>query len=194
MAGTNHDVADATPARRGALSALLARIPLSVRAVVYYVIFFVAFILILVPWLAHLLGARFLPATWQIEIGWGRGVGWLIFAIFYVAYTLSSLVLMRRGRGAYVEFDPPKELVATGPFRWCRNPIAACVLGMILGEALAFCSTGIFLLFLVGLPLAHLQVVLLEEPRLEKRFGQTYIDYRARVPRWIPRPPREQSS
>jgi protein-S-isoprenylcysteine O-methyltransferase Ste14 len=165
----------------------LERIPLSVRGVVYYV-FFLAFILILVPMLAHWLGRRFLP--WLVEIGWGRAAGWVVFAACYVTYTLASLVLMRRGRGGYVEFDPPKEFVATGPFRWCRNPIAACVLGMVFGEALAFSSTGIFLLFVIGLALAQMQVVLLEEPLLEKRFGQTYRDYRARVPRWIPRPPR----
>jgi protein-S-isoprenylcysteine O-methyltransferase Ste14 len=191
MTGPEHDVADARSATRGPLRGLLDRIPLPVRTVFYYV-FFLAFILIFVPWLAHVLGKRFVP--WQFEIGWGRVLGWVVFGISYLIYTGASLVLMRRGRGAYVEFDPPKEFVATGPFRWCRNPIAACVLGMILGEALAFSSMGILLLFLVGLPLAHLQVVLLEEPLLEKRFGQTYRDYRARVPRWIPRPPRGEAA
>ncbi len=191
MTGEKHDVADARPAARGPLPRLLERIPLPVRTLFYYA-FFLAFILILVPWLAHTLGKRFVP--WQVEVGWGRVVGWVIFGVSYVVYTGASWVLMRRGRGAYVEFDPPKEFVVTGPFRWCRNPIAACVLGMILGEALAFSSVGILLLFLAGWPLAHLQVVLLEEPLLEKRFGQTYRDYRARVPRWIPRPPRGETT
>jgi protein-S-isoprenylcysteine O-methyltransferase Ste14 len=80
--------------------------------------------------------------------------------------------------------------VATGPFQWCRNPIAGSVVGMVLGEALALSSVGILLLFVVAIPLAHMQVVLLEEPLLEKRFGSAYNDYRARVPRWLPRPPR----
>ena len=191
MTGIKRDVADARSAMRGTLRRLLERIPLPVRTGFYYV-FFLAFILILVPGLAHALGKRFVP--WQVEIGWGRVAGWMVLAVSYLIYTGASLVLMRRGRGAYVEFDPPKEFVATGPFRWCRNPIAACVLGMILGEALTFSSVGILLLFLVGLPLAHLQVVLLEEPLLEKRFGQEFRDYRARVPRWIPRPPRGESA
>jgi protein-S-isoprenylcysteine O-methyltransferase Ste14 len=191
MTGTKRDAVDARCTTPGALRRLRERIPLPVRTAFYYV-FFLGFILILMPWLAHTLGKRFVP--WSIEIGWGRVVGWVVFGVSYVIYTGASLVLTRRGRGAYVEFDPPKEFVATGPYRWCRNPIAACVLGMILGEAAAFSSVGIFALFLVGLPLAHLQVVLLEEPLLEKRFGQTYRDYRARVPRWIPRPPREDSA
>ena len=37
------------------------------------------------------------------------------------------------------------------------------------------------------LALAHLFVLLYEEPTLERRFGASYDDYRRRVPRWIPR-------
>jgi protein-S-isoprenylcysteine O-methyltransferase Ste14 len=31
--------------------------------------------------------------------------------------------------------------------------------------------------------------LLSEEPALERRFGESYREYRARVPRWIPRRP-----
>jgi protein-S-isoprenylcysteine O-methyltransferase Ste14 len=189
MPATNHNVADATRTTHSASSPLLERIPLALRAAAYYGALHV-FVLLLLAWLAHVLAARYVP--WRIDIGWGRTVGWVVFGICWLSYTFTSVLLIRRGRGGYIEFDPPKQFVATGPFGWCRNPIVVSVLGMILGEALAFSSTGIFLLFLVGLPLAHLQVVLLEEPRLEKRFGQAYIDYRRRVPRWIPRPPRRR--
>lgn len=191
MFGAKREVADADHAADDGRSPPLERVPLLLRAVVYYLTF-LAFVLILLPFLAYLLAARFVP--WQVEIGWGRAAGAAIFAVCWATYTFSSLVLMRRGRGAYVEFDPPTEFVATGPFRWCRNPIAACLLGMLLGEALAFSSVGIFLLLLIAIPLAQLQVVCLEEPLLKKRFGKTYLDYLARVPRWIPRPPREEPS
>ena len=114
MAGTKREVADARSATRAALSRVLRRVPLTVRAAVYY-LSFLAFILVLLPWLAHVLGRRFLP--WQLEIGWVRVVGWVVFGACYLLYTGSSLVLIRRGRGAYVEFDPPKDFVASGPFR-----------------------------------------------------------------------------
>jgi protein-S-isoprenylcysteine O-methyltransferase Ste14 len=61
---------------------------------------------------------------------------------------------------------------------------------MIGGLALAWSSIGVLLLFLLAMPLAHAQVVLLEEPLLRKRFGEAYVDYCRRVPRWIPRPPK----
>ncbi len=184
--------ADSRPGGGPNTHPLLERIPLAVRRVACYLAC-ILFIIALLPYLADRAGRALLPASWHFEIGWWRIVGAVVFLTCLVLYTTSSITLMRHGRGAYIEFDPPKEFVAIGPFRWCRNPIAACVVGMVAGEAIAFSSTGIALFFLLGLPLAQAQVVLLEEPLLEKRFGQTYRDYRARVPRWIPRPPRKES-
>jgi protein-S-isoprenylcysteine O-methyltransferase Ste14 len=191
MSGSNHDLANADRPLPGVLSPWLARIPRVVRAAACYLMAHV-FVLFLLPWSAYVLAERFLP--WQIDIGWGRVAGWILLGACWLGYTISSVILVRRGEGAYIEFDPPAKFVASGPFRWCRNPIAGCILGMILGEALAFSSTGIFLLWLlVALPLAHLQVVVLEEPRLKKRFGHPYLDYLERVPRWLPRPPRREA-
>ena len=36
----------------------------------------------------------------------------------------------------------------------------------------------------------HLFVIGYEEPTLRRRFGETYVEYRRTVPRWIPRPAR----
>lgn len=188
MLHADHQLPKQRPPVRALRRPLLGRVPLAARAGMYYLAF-LALALVLLPSLAHRL-ALMLPG-WQVELGPGRAVGWVVFGCCYVGYTFAACVLIRRGRGAHVEFDPPKQFVATGPFRWCRNPLAICLLGMLFGEALAFSSLGILLLALVGLPLAHLQVTLLEEPLLKKRFGQAYLDYLLRVPRWIPRPPRK---
>jgi protein-S-isoprenylcysteine O-methyltransferase Ste14 len=177
-----------SPSGAGVPPTPLDRIPLLFRMVVYFAVF-LAFVLLLLPYVAlqvdRWLGALVFQLPLAIRI-----VGWALFALCFATYAASSYHLSTRGRGAYVEFDPPKQFVASGPFRWCRNPIAACVLGMLLGEAIGLSSIGVLLLFLIGLPIAHAQVVLLEEPLLLKRFGQPYADYLKTVPRWIPRPPR----
>ncbi len=150
---------------------------------------FLAAVLIGVPWLAYRVDVAW-PA-WHFDFGPVRWLGLPIAAGCLAVYLWSSYLLSRHGRGAYVEFDPPKQFVAVGPFRWVRNPIAGSLVGVIAGEALLCSSTGILLLFLLSLPLAHAQVVLLEEPLLTKRFGDAYRDYLRRVPRWLPHPPRE---
>jgi protein-S-isoprenylcysteine O-methyltransferase Ste14 len=164
---------------------LLDRIPLATRMVVYFLAF-LAFVLLALPYAAMQVDRLFAPIAFDLPLPL-RIIGWCISALCLVLYAASSYHLATRGRGAYVEFDPPKQFVASGPFRRSRNPIAACVLGMLLGEAVGLSSIGVLLLFLVGLPIAQAQVVLLEEPLLLKRFGQPYADYLKSVPRWIPR-------
>ena len=159
MPGTSQDAADASRADGGTPQWGLRRIPLVVRMTVYS-LFFLTAVLVVVPWLFHTGAEWLLPQPF--EIGWIlRGVGVALIVIGFVLYVCSSYWLTRRGRGAYVEFDPPAEFVATGPYRWVRNPIAGSLVITVLGEALAFSSPGIFLLFLLAMPLAHAQVCLL---------------------------------
>jgi protein-S-isoprenylcysteine O-methyltransferase Ste14 len=149
-----------------------------------YGVGFLLAVLVGLPSAFYQIDVRF-PAV-HVESGWFRLVGVVLFAVCFAVYLGSSYVLSRHGKGAYVEFDPPEQLVVVGPFRCVRNPVAACLVGMTLGEAIALSSTGVFLMFCVLAVLAHLQVVRMEEPLLRKRFGRAYDDYCARVPRWFP--------
>lgn len=165
---------------------VLQSIPLSVRMPVYAVAF-LSVTLGLVPWLAHRIDIH-APHV-HVEIGAVRLLGSVVFVACLSLYLICSYVLTTRGRGPFVEFDPPVELVVDGPYRFCRNPVVACLLATILGLAVACSSTGILLYFLIMMLLAHHQVSRLEEQHLRKRFGQAYEDYCSRVPRWIPRRP-----
>ena len=81
--------------------------------------------------------------------------------------------------------EPTRALVTTGIHGWTRNPI---YLGMFLvygGIGIAVRSPSILIL---TLPLAiaiRYGVVAREEAYLERRFGDTYRDYKARVRRWV---------
>jgi protein-S-isoprenylcysteine O-methyltransferase Ste14 len=92
------------------------------------------------------------------------------------------------GSGTPAPFDPPRRLVVRGPYRLTRNP-------MYLGAALALSGAALFyqsmrLLGYAGLFLfvAHLFVVLYEEPTLRRTFGGDYDTYSRRVGRWWPKP------
>jgi protein-S-isoprenylcysteine O-methyltransferase Ste14 len=81
--------------------------------------------------------------------------------------------------------EPTRVLVTTGIHGWTRNPI---YLGMFLiygGIGVAAPSPWTLIL---TLPLAitiHYGVVAREEAYLERRFGDAYRDYKARVRRWL---------
>lgn len=180
--------AQAAPSRK-ALNRLLDRIPLAPR-IVFYALFFLAMLLVVLPMGAHAL-VNWLAPSWQVELPlWARIAGGIYLGVMFVIYILSSHLLTSRGKGGYVEFDPPSEFVATGPYRWCRNPVAGSAVAMLLGLSVACSSVGVLLLFVVAIIFAHCQVVFLEEPLLKKRFGASYEAYLRRVPRWCPRPPK----
>jgi protein-S-isoprenylcysteine O-methyltransferase Ste14 len=159
-------------------------IPLVIRMAVY-TISFLGLMLVGLPWAFYQIDV-FFPAL-HVELGWLRYLGAAMFALFLSLYLASSFILTGRGKGAFVEFDPPTELVISGPYRYVRNPVAACLLATVLGEAIALSSTGVLLFFAICLFMAHQQVIRVEEPLLLQRYGQAYRDYCAEVPRWIPR-------
>jgi protein-S-isoprenylcysteine O-methyltransferase Ste14 len=168
------------------LATRIARIPLVPR-MVFYTIFFLGMLFVVLPTINYHLIDRM--AGLHYDIGAFKWVGVVIFTVSTAVYLAIAFHLTNRGRGAFVEFDPPSQLVTTGPYRWVRNPISVCVLVMMFGQAIMLSSTAVALMFLMGFAVAQAQAVLLEEPLLEKRFGEQYLDYKARVSRWIPRPP-----
>jgi protein-S-isoprenylcysteine O-methyltransferase Ste14 len=118
-------------------------------------------------------------------------VGLFIFSVGLASYVFCSGWLIFFGRGPHVEFDPPKAFVATGPYRWVRNPVVISLLVTWAGQAVYFASIGLAVLVGLGMACGHYQATRIEEPRLRLRFGQTYEDYCKKVPRWLPRPPRD---
>ncbi len=95
-----------------------------------------------------------------------------------------------RGDGTPAPFDPPRRFVTSGPYRWVRNPMYLGALAILAGCGFAFRSPSVVVLAALAWVLAHGFAVLIEEPGLERRFGETYRVYRRATNRWIPRPPR----
>jgi protein-S-isoprenylcysteine O-methyltransferase Ste14 len=86
-------------------------------------------------------------------------------------------------------WDPPRQLVAVGPYRFVRNPIYLAAMLTVLGEAWLFAPAR--LLLYAGLAAVFFQLLVLgyKEPKLQARFGEQYQTYQRTVPRWIPRRP-----
>jgi protein-S-isoprenylcysteine O-methyltransferase Ste14 len=115
-------------------------------------------------------------------------VRWIIAgSLILIGVTLAAAGIRNflRARTPVPTNEPTRALVTTGIHGWTRNPI---YLGMFLlygGIGLAAGSASILLL---TLPLAiaiRYGVVAREEAYLERRFGDAYRDYRARVRRWL---------
>jgi len=97
------------------------------------------------------------------------------------------------GRGTPAPIDPPRALVARGPYRVVRNPMYVGVGTVLVGEAMLLLSETLAIYTLVVGILFHLFVVVIEEPLLRAKFGASYEEYCHLVPRWIPRLKRSES-
>jgi protein-S-isoprenylcysteine O-methyltransferase Ste14 len=77
------------------------------------------------------------------------------------------------------------QIVATGPYRYTRNPMYLGHLVFMLGLSLTFWSWFALILLAARAAWFH-QRILRDEQRLETRFGADYAAYRRQVKRWIP--------
>ena len=99
----------------------------------------------------------------------------------------TTWLFVHRGGGTPAPWDPPRKLVVAGPYRHVRNPMLTGVLLVLIAESLLFASWPLFGWVLAFFLINTAYFLTIEEPGLQRRFGEDYRRYKANVPRWIPR-------
>jgi protein-S-isoprenylcysteine O-methyltransferase Ste14 len=117
-----------------------------------------------------------LPGTVAIVVG-GALVLWC------------GALLSRCGLGTLKgeEWFMPQEFVATGPFRYVRNPMSLGAMVLFVGTALFHRSCLCLGVAAAMFGVFQFVIVCMEEPGLNKRFGDSYREYCRNVSRWVPR-------
>lgn len=82
-------------------------------------------------------------------------------------------------------FERTHTLVASGPYRFTRNPMYLGMVAMLLGAALALGTPGPWLAAAALAATLHFRFVRHEERALAASLGAPYEDYRRRVRRWL---------
>lgn len=124
---------------------------------------------------------------WDGAVWLSRGAGAMAFAAGFALFAWCVALFARVGRGTLAPWDPTRRLVAVGPYRHVRNPMISGVALMLAGEALLWRSGALALWLGTFFVINHTYLLLSEEPGLQARFGESYREYRANVPRWLPR-------
>jgi protein-S-isoprenylcysteine O-methyltransferase Ste14 len=151
-------------------------------------LFIVITVWLTVGWLAGYL--RPLDASLGLELpAWVETIGAAVLFVGAGGVLACGMMLSTCGIGTLrgKERLLPKDFLTSGPFKFVRNPMSLASVVLMVGIALWHRSTlalviaaGLFFIF-------HVFVVFVEEPGLEKRFGDSYREYQRQVPRWIPR-------
>ena len=142
---------------------------------------------VLVPlWLARREGLT--PALAGSAAGLAtQAAGLALLALGLALFVASLRRFATEGRGTLAPWDPPRELVVRGPYRYVRNPMISGVLLALVGEALVLRSRSHLLWACTFFAINAVYIPLLEEPDLAHRFGESYREYCRHVPRLLPR-------
>src|SRR5579872_902166 len=128
---------------------------------------------------------EFRPAFFGVDLTRILGVILIIAGVPGLVDSFARFAL--EGLGTPAPIAPPQKLVVTGLYRYVRNPIYIAVVAVILGQAILFGDSRLMTYGGLMWLAFHAFVLTYEEPVLAQKFGAQYEDFRANVPRWIPR-------
>ena len=121
-----------------------------------------------------------LPGTALMQ--WMAGGGLILIGVAIMAAGVRNF---SRATTPVRSNQPVRALVTAGIHGWSRNPIYVGMFLLYAGIGIAARSPWVLILGLPLLIILRYGVVAREEAYLERRFGDAYRDYKARVRRWL---------
>jgi protein-S-isoprenylcysteine O-methyltransferase Ste14 len=103
----------------------------------------------------------------------------------WLAFDGAAMVVFRRAGTSMVPMNPTTALVTSGPYRVTRNPMYVGMAFLYVALAFAFGVMWALVFLPVVIVMVDRLVIAREEPYLERKFGEVYRDYKARVRRWL---------
>lgn len=124
---------------------------------------------------------KLLPTSLNIIVS----VPILAIGLFLMIWSVLHFV---RVKGTPVPFNPPPKLVTTGPYAHVRNPMVTGVFVLLFGLGVLLRSISLVSIFTPLFILLNVwELKAVEERELERRLGKDYVEYKKRVPMFIPR-------
>lgn len=112
---------------------------------------------------------------------------WIGLGIAVVGIALGwKAIVQFTEAGTTVPLDEPTDaLVTNGLYAWSRNPIYVALTTAYSGLAIALTSGWALILLPFTLFFLQKTVIEREEELLAREFGDTYLEYKKKVPRWL---------
>ena len=111
-------------------------------------------------------------------------LGWLGI-VSGVAFAAWAMRTFRRAQTAIVPNRPARTVVASGPYRWSRNPMYVGLTAVYSGVALVRNAAWPLILLPMVLAALWFLVIRREERYLTHAFGDAYLRYQRTVRRWL---------
>lgn len=132
-------------------------------------------------WLLH----NYLPITQLISEPWNK-VG-IVLIVFAVSLDIWSLILFLKQKTTPNPMRPENtsEIVSNGLYKISRNPMYVGLLTILTGFAIWMGSLMPFIMLPLFFWIITEMQIKPEEKYLEDKFGDTYLDYKSKVRRWL---------
>ena len=135
------------------------------------------------PWAISLLGPRY---------GWTAGRPGIWNLIGLVPVLIGTLGLLwglhqhsaQSPQGINMERDK-SYLLMRGMYAYSRHPMYLSELTLLLGWVIFYGSIAVLIAFVVWFTFFNFYAIPQEERILEEHFGESYLEYKNRVPRWL---------
>jgi protein-S-isoprenylcysteine O-methyltransferase Ste14 len=111
----------------------------------------------------------------------------IVAGVLLVEWTIA--LQFSKGLGTPIPLVATRRLITTGPYAYCRNPMATGTTMVYLGIAVWVGSLSAVALACIYPAVINVYTRLVEEKELERRFGAEYLAYKRRTPFLIPRWP-----
>jgi protein-S-isoprenylcysteine O-methyltransferase Ste14 len=115
----------------------------------------------------------------------GHAIG-IVFGVGGVLLTVGAQLAMGDAWRIGVDPEERTELVTGGPFGVVRNPIYSAMIPTVFGLVLMVPNAVAIAALITLVAALEMQVRLVEEPYLEQVHGDAYVEYAARVGRFVP--------
>jgi len=111
--------------------------------------------------------------------------GVLFMGIGLLLTTWGVLTFKKNNTSINPHDEKPKKIIATGPFKFTRNPMYLGILTLLLGIAVLFGSVSAPISPLIFFITVNFGFIPYEERMLGKIFGEEYENYKKKVRRWV---------
>jgi protein-S-isoprenylcysteine O-methyltransferase Ste14 len=123
-----------------------------------------------------------------IALDLSRAARWAAGGVLLVAglaFAGSAARLFRRTGQDPAPWKPSPSLVASGPYRFSRNPMYVGMTALTVGIGLALGNPWVAGLAAIALTVVHYTAVVREERYLAEKFGDDYARLRTKVRRYL---------
>jgi protein-S-isoprenylcysteine O-methyltransferase Ste14 len=114
-----------------------------------------------------------------------RAIVGCTFTLISLYFAVSGFITLINNNTSFDTAKSTTKIVISGAYRFSRNPLYLSLLLLLFGIAFLMLSFWLFFTVPILFVLFLFKAVKPEESYLSQKFGQEYLDYSAKVRRWI---------